>query len=360
MKFVLKPVSHQFVVGEFASQDYFDSRGALLLGKGQKVTSSLASLLNKQTINSLHCECEFSNPISCELYTSTLNRFPRTAPWLQRMYFETALIKQELLLEAVGFIEHLVEQLSHHPGMSDDFELLQTSDKVTYKHSVNVALLSYVIGKAMNFKGEKLRRLVLSALIHDIGKLDITDEVLNKPGALNPEEFEMIQTHPAKGVERSSDLLLPESVLTAILQHHERWNGRGYPQGLSGEQILPSAQIMAVADVFDALITDRPYHAALPPYHALEILLKSSGTDFSPEVLQALLCNIQIYPPGSMVILNSGEVGVVLRFSYQNLTQPKLKLLFDSFGNPLQIESILDLSQDSSRYILSMKYRKVG
>lgn len=360
MKFILNPVDHQFIVGEFASHDYFDSRGALLLGKGQEVTSSLASYLNNQMVNSLHCECEYSNPTACELYASALHAFPRTVPWLQRVFFETDLLKQELLLDAICFIDHLVDNLSLHPGISSDFEQLRTSDKFTYKHSVNVALLSYVIGKAMNFKGEKLRRLVLSALIHDIGKLDIPDEVLNKPGPLTPEEYEMIKTHPAKGVGRSWDLLLPENVLLAILQHHERWNGSGYPQGLVGDKILLSAQIMAVADVFDALITDRAYHAALPPYHALDILFKGANTDFSPEVLQALLCSIQLYPPGSMVLLNSGEVGVVLRFSHLNLTQPRIKLLFDASGNTLDQEPIIDLTQDSSRFVLSLQYRQVG
>lgn len=360
MKFILKPIDHQFIVGEFASQDYFDSRGTLLLGKGQEVNSSLAYHLNNQIVNSLLCECNFSDPSSCEFFTSVLHDFPQTVPWLQQVYFETGLIKPKLLLEAIRFLDHLVENLSHHPGISSDFERLQILDKFTYKHSLNVALLSYVIGKAMSFKGEKLRQLVFSALIHDIGKLDIPNEVLNKPGPLTPEEYEMIQTHPAKGVARFSDLLLPENVLSTILQHHERWNGSGYPQGLAGEQILPSAQIMAVADVFDALITDRSYHTALPPYHALEILFKGVKTDFSPEVLQALLCCIQLYPPGSMVLLNSGEVGIVLRFSHLNLTQPRIKLLFDASGNPFEQESIVDLSKDASRFVLSFEYRRVG
>ncbi|AHF08111.1 HD-GYP domain-containing protein [Desulfitobacterium metallireducens] len=360
MQFVLKPVYHRFEVGEFASQDYFDSRGALLLGKAQQVTPSLASFLNCQTVNTLHCECEFSNTIPSDLHASTLLRFPRTVPWLQRVYFETNLLKPELLFEAVHYVDQLVAHLSLHPFISSDLEFLQTSDKVTYKHSVNVALISYIIGKSMNFKGEKLRRLVLGALMHDIGKLEIPNEILNKPGALTEEEYEIMQTHPAKGVARSSDLLLPDSVLSAILQHHERWNGSGYPQGLVGQEILLSAQIMAVADVFDALITDRPYHAAIPPYHALEILLKSSGTEFSPEVLQALLCMIQLYPAGSVVTLNSGEVGIVLRFSYRNLTQPKIQVLSDAFGNPLETERIIDLSEDSSHYIQSFQHRRVG
>lgn len=357
MQYILKPIYHRFKAEEFASQDFFDYRGTLLLGKGQKVTSSLTSFLNRQTVYSLHCECDFPSSVSGELHASLLIRFPRTAPWLQRVYFETALIKQELLSEAVRFIDQLVEHLSLHPGFSLDFEQLQTSDKVTYKHSVNVALLSYIIGKSMNYKGEKLRWLTLSALIHDIGKLDIPEEILNKPGALSPEEFEIIRTHPAKGVARSADLPLPESVLTAILQHHERWNGSGYPQGLAGLDISTSAQIMAVADVFDALITDRPYHAPLPPYHALEILFKGCGTDFSPEVLKALFCMIQLYPPDSFVTLNSGEAGIVLRFTYPNLTQPKIQVLFDPFGNPVEKELIIDLAEDPSRYICTMHHR---
>ncbi|HVJ49879.1 HD-GYP domain-containing protein [Desulfitobacterium sp.] len=355
MRFILDPVHHQFQGGELAYQDYFDHRGALLLGKGQEITPSLAAFFNEQDINSLYYEwTESCNCLNDDSYASVLLNFPLTAPWLHLIYCETSLFRPELFFQAVNFIDQLIEHLS---DLSSDFELLRTSKEITYKHSVNVALLSYIIGKAMNFKGEKLRRLVLSALLHDIGKLDIPNEILNKPGALNLDEFAIIQTHPTRGVERTSNFLLPEGVLTAILQHHERWNGSGYPQGLAEKKILPSAQIIAIADVFDALTTDRPYHAALPPYHALEILLKGSGTDFSPKVIQAFLSTVQLYPANSLVTLNSGERGVVLQFSYPNLTQPIIQILFDSDGNSIEKKRVVDLSKDSSHFILTIQYR---
>lgn len=362
MQFFLKPVNHRFKGGEFASQDYFDHQGNLLVGKGQEVTPSLAHYFNHQAaVNSLYYEwTDSTNPIMEHPHSSILLCYPRISPWLSRIFLEMDLFKPQLMIKAISFIDQLLEQLSIHPGISSDFKLLYTTDSVTYRHSINVAFLSYMIGKEFNYKGEKLRRLVFGALLHDIGKLNISGKILNKPEALTLEEFKIIKSHPLHGVERTSELILPESVISTILQHHERWNGSGYPQGLAKHEISPSAQIVAVADVYEALITDRPYHAGLPPYHAIEILLKGSGTHFSPEVIEAFLHTIQLYPADSLVTLNSGETGIVLYYSYPNLTRPRIRVIIDANGNPVEHEWIIDLLQDTSRYILSVNYSRVG
>ncbi|WP_425806306.1 HD-GYP domain-containing protein [Desulfitobacterium sp. Sab5] len=361
MQFVLKPVNHRFKGGEFASQDYFDHQGNLLVGKGQVVTPSLASYFNRQPVNSLYYEWpDAANPITEHPDSSILINYPRISPWLSRIFLEMDLFKPQLMLKAISFIDTLLEHLFVHPGISSDFKLLYTSDSVTYRHSINVAFLSFMIGKEFNYKGEKLRRLVFGALLHDIGKLNLPDKILNKPEALTLEEFKIIQSHPTLGVQRTTGLILPESVISTILQHHERWNGTGYPQGLANHEISPSAQIVAVADVYEALITDRPYHAGLPPYHAIEILLKGSETHFSPEVIETFLHTIQFYPADSLVTLNSGETGIVLHYSYPNLTRPRIRIIMDAGGIPVEREWIVDLLQDNSRYILSVKYNRAG
>lgn len=361
MRLILKPVNHPFHGGECATQDFFDHRGTLLLGKGQEVNPSLASILNQQSVYNLHYD--WKDSVCPELehpLTSELSHYSQTSPWLQRIYLETDLLPQGLLLEAVRFIDQLIDDLSHHPSISTDFNQLSRYDGYTYMHSINVALLAYVIGTASGYEGEKLRRLVMGALLHDVGKLGIPLDIINKPGALSEDEFRVIQTHPLRGAHRSSELFLPENVLSTILQHHERWNGRGYPEGLLEEEIHPFAQIVAVADVFDALIADRPYRSGLPPYHAIEILLQGSGQNFSPEVLRNFMHAVQLYPSNSLVTLNSGESGVVLKYSLPNPTRPLVQILFDAHGKPVENEWTLDLVQDSTHFIHTVQYGRVS
>lgn len=362
MQFVLKPVNHKFQVGELASQDYFDDQGNLLIGKGQEVTPALASSFNHQLgVNNLYYEWpDSAAPITEHPYFSVLINYSRVSTWLSRIFLEMDLFEPKLTLKAISFIDQLIEYLLTHSGISSDFKLLYSTDSVTYQHSINVAFLSYMIGKKLNYRGDKLNRLIIGALLHDIGKLNLPKKILNKPEALTLEEFQIIQSHTRLGVQRTSGFGMPGSVTSIILQHHERWNGSGYPQGLAKHEISNSAQIVAVADVYEALITDRSYHAGLPPYHALEILLKGSGTHFSPEIIEAFIHVIQLYPANSLVTLNSGETGIVLYYSYSNLTRPQIRIIMDADGNQVEKERIIDLLQDPSYFILSLKYSRAS
>jgi putative nucleotidyltransferase with HDIG domain len=357
MRLVLRPVQTSFSYSKRAVQDYFDEKGGLLLAKGQ-APRKLTKDLNSRLVYSLHYEWSETSDTDILDTSCPKDRIisDRICPWIHPIYLKAGLLDPSLLKRGILFIDNLLQELETHRVIAEDFESLKKHDNYTYMHSVNVALLAYALGTVLKYEGEKLRRLVLGALLHDIGKLTIPVSIINKPVPLSDAEYTLIQHHSTRGFQRSSEFFLPRSVLAVILEHHERWNGSGYPRGLCKNNIHPYAQIVAVADVLDALIADRPYRPGLPPYHAIEMILKLSGTEFSPEVIKALLNAIKLYPENSLVTLNSGESGIVISFSYPQPTRPVIRILFDANGNPVSSEQIIDLCNDSQHYIDTVNY----
>ena len=172
---------------------------------------------------------------------------------------------------------------------------IEARDRYTRQHSQRVTQVALRIAQSMNRPFEDCRRLESSGPLHDIGKIGIDDHVLKKPGPLTDEEFKKIQAHPLIGVNIVSPLGLDDQELAVIKNHHERWDGKGYPDGLKGEEIPLLARILSVADAFDAMNSDRAYRKALPFEHCLNELTKNRGIQFDPEVLDAALHVLRPY-----------------------------------------------------------------
>jgi putative nucleotidyltransferase with HDIG domain len=167
-------------------------------------------------------------------------------------------------------------------------QIVEASDPYTSGHQRRVAELAVAIGRQMGLPEESCISLIrTAAVIHDIGKTTVPSEILSKPGRLSPEEFGLIKTHSQVGYEIIKRANLPDPVAEVVLQHHERLDGSGYPQGLSGDDILPEAQILAVADVVEAMFSHRPYRPALGIDAALNELSAGSGTRYYPDVVAA-------------------------------------------------------------------------
>jgi len=174
---------------------------------------------------------------------------------------------------------------------------LRSYDNYTYEHCVNVCVLGVTLGKVLGYNKEQLRILGIGLLLHDFGKTLIPLEVLNKPGKLDDEEFKIIKTHPQKGLKKLNELytLEPESK-HIVVQHHERINGNGYPEGLKQKEIHDYAKITAIVDVYDAVTSDRIYNIKKFPQEALAILMKGAGTDFDNYFLHKFLTIIPLLP----------------------------------------------------------------
>lgn len=216
----------------------------------------------------------------------------------------------------------------------------------TYAHSVQVALIAMTAAKSMGFNRKELLDLGTGALLHDVGKVAVPDYIWTKPEHLTNDEFTQVKTHSGAGFEfiRSSSLgLIPAHI---AFQHHERWDGSGYPRGLKGEQILKLARLCAVCDVFDAITSDRPYKTAQHPSKALEFITENSGTLFEPACVDAVRSVVAPYPVATNVLLSTGEVAVVKKINTAELDRPVVVVTKDSNRRFYKTYREVDLLQE--------------
>lgn len=246
--------------------------------------------------------------------------------------FEKSLEQSRQLVGDI--VNEIIENKTLMVNMID----LKLLNDYTFYHSVNVAVLCIVMGVALQYSYRQLYNLGMGALLHDEGKMLIPQDILNKPGKLTDDEFEIIKTHPKAGYEfLLKTAVLPSLSYTLVLQHHERFDGSGYPYGLQGQAIHKDSRLLAVADVYDALISDRPYRKALPPSEAMEFIMGGSSTLFDPEIVRVFIQKIAPYPVGTVVQLSNGERAVVLQNFESFGTRPKVRLLQDGKASGREI-----------------------
>ena len=228
----------------------------------------------------------------------------------------------------IGLSKDLVYDILSKDCYITDISGLRGYDDYTYHHSLYVSVLSIATGVSLGFPEGVLHEIALSGLLHDIGKMAIPIEIINKPGSLTEKEFEIIKSHPSNAVEFLRDRNdLSASVISGIEHHHERYSGGGYPHGLKGEQIPLYARILAVCDVYDALTSNRPYKKQSFPSEAIEYMMGAADVQFDYNILVAFLKNVAAYPVGTFVALSNGETGVVIRNHSEAILRPIVRLL---------------------------------
>lgn len=214
---------------------------------------------------------------------------------------------------------------------------LKFYDDYTFFHSVNVAVLSIIIGVEYGLSKAELLNLGLAAILHDIGKMLVDKDVLNKPGRLTDEELMHIQEHPKLGYHLLKESYeIPTNVFVSVLQHHERYDGQGYPHRKEKEDILISGRIICIADVYDALTSKRPYREPLLPSEAMEYIMANGGSMFDLKLTKIFSRKIAPFPIGTYVKLSTGEGGIVLENFEDACMRPTLKIFRDSSGEPLK------------------------
>ena len=178
--------------------------------------------------------------------------------------------------------------------------------------TVNVTILAAIIGMVLKYTGHRLIQLATGAFLHDLGMVKVPKEILRKKEKLSPDELNQIRTHPIHAYRViSKELKYPEDIGIIALQHHEHWDGQGYPRRLKGEDINLSARIVTVADAYVAMINERPDRDAVIGYSAMKTVLSDNGRHFDPRVLKAFLESMGIYPIGSVVQMNNSAIGRV-------------------------------------------------
>ncbi len=208
---------------------------------------------------------------------------------------------------------------------------LKMRDEYTFMHSVNVCILMLAFARFMGFDREACNEVGVGALLHDVGKMRVPDEVLNKAARLTEEEFELMRSH----VNHSFQILhetvgIPDTAITVAFEHHERHDGTGYPLRLKGEEISRIGQMSAIVDVYDAITSDRCYHKGIDPTEALRKIYEWSEHHFNRDLTQQFIKCVGIYPPGTMVRLESGYLAVVVAPSETSATKPLVRLVYDT------------------------------
>ena len=203
----------------------------------------------------------------------------------------------------------------------------------TAKSLVNSAILSALIAMEMKMANHKVMQLVTGALLHDVGMLRMPKEIVEKKGGLSDAELQRIQSHTLYAYKIvTKELLYPEDVGLIVLQHHERWDGEGYPRRMSGTAIDLGARIVSVADAFEAMVSKKPYRNSMMGYQAMKNLLADNLRRFDPDVIKAFIQTMGIYPIGSIVLLNNGAMARVEEVVASAPLRPRIRILIDEFG----------------------------
>jgi putative nucleotidyltransferase with HDIG domain len=247
--------------------------------------------------------------------------------------------------EAATLVDEINQSVARNPGAMLSLSKLKNKDDYTYLHSVSVCALMLALGRQLGVQGEALKSLGMAGLLHDVGKAVIPEEVLNKPGRLTDEEFDIVKGHSLKGWEiLKTSYGVDDIALDVCLHHHERMDGTGYPDKLPGSELALHVKMGAVCDVYDAVTSDRCYKQGWAPAEALHKMAEWKGTHFDEHVFQAFVKMVGIYPVGTLVKLKSGRLGVVTDQSEKSLLTPKVKVFFSSKSKEPIFMQIVDLA----------------
>jgi len=287
--------------GMIPANNILDSKGNLLLQSGAPLNSSTIEKLSEFGISGIYIQDDLTANI----------KINEALPFLLRKRALLAISS----IDVDGCIDssrEIVNELYASDITTIDMIDLHSGDNLTASHSVNVAVTSCIIGMSLGMKRRELELLVSAALLHDIGKFFVPQDIIEKPTRLTPSEYSVIKMHPLYAYERlSKDITIPSQIKVAILSHHENVDGSGYPNGISGKELSIFSKILHVADVYDALISRRPFKAPYSPSEACEYLMGGCGIMFDQHIVEQFIKYIAIYPKGSEVTLSNGSVGYV-------------------------------------------------
>lgn len=258
-------------------------------------------------------------------------------------------IDKDKVHETVG---NIMDSVFRNRDAITSLARLKSYDRYTFTHSINVCILSTTLGRWLGMDKADIYSLGVGSILHDIGKMLVPEWLLNKRGGYTEEEFRSMQKHTVLGADFLSGTGgVDESSLRVVAHHHERYDGTGYPAGFSGEDINFFARVVAIVDVYDAMTSDRVYRRRIIPSEVLKFMYLKKDPHFGPGLLEKFIQCIGIYPIGSLVELNTGEVALIRSVNRSDLLKPQVLIVLDRGKRPYSTPVIVDLRKDEARSI---------
>lgn len=341
--------------GMVVGRNVYDASGKLLLASGFSLNQQFIHGLAQLGINSIYVE---NNLLDEELVVDVLREETRVMAIksVKECFANYGLMKKKVDVDKIKIAaSHIVDEIILNPTAMVQLTDIRTHDDYTFAHSVNMCSLTVLLAASIGYNQAQLKDLALGSLLHDIGKVEISNDILNKPMQLDDSEWRIMHHHPMAGFQiLKKQGNIPAPAMIVCYAHHERYDGAGYPRGVAGEEIHEYARLAAIADVFDAVTADRPYRPALMLHEAYDLLMASSGTHFDPRLLAKFLQSIAVYPVGSVVELSNGATAVVKAVHSGIAWRPTVQLLADASMSTAVRGEAIDL-----RETLSITVRKV-
>lgn len=321
--------------GEYLAKSIY-LKGRILLMEGQKLEPRFIKRLKELGFSSVYVrekgeeEVEVEDIVSDQIKQELEMTFRKS---LQEMKTKKGTFSIEHLMD---LLDEAVEEIARQKKLAVAFMDIKSAEDYMYAHAVNTCLLSLAVGSKLIYDRKRLKSLAVGALLHDVGLAHLPENIVGKKGRLIEAERKIIQSHAEIGyqlLKANREL----SLLSAHVayQHHERYDGKGYPRGLEKEQIHIFARITAVCSVYDALTSDRPYRKRFLPDHAFSLLLAENEKAFDPLVLKAFIDTVALYPIGTQVQLNNGMRGVVVSVTRGATHRPTVRITHDEKGRKL-------------------------
>ncbi|MUK89999.1 HD domain-containing protein [Ornithinibacillus sp. L9] len=323
--------------GATLGQTIYNDNGMILLQKEMCLSENILQRLIDQGITYVYIEDDETKDINVEPAISEKLRKEATES-VREIFSEIKsddLLSNSFILDKeekglMAIVNRLMEEINHHEESISLLADIFLTDDYIFQHSLNVTIYSLAIGSALNLSKKELSELGTGAILHDIGKAFIDPVVLQKPNKLTDEEFALMKEHTTIGF----DLLRKQSSVSSVVahcayQHHERLDGSGYPRGLVGDEIHKYAKIIGVADVFDAVTSNRIYRDAMLPHEGLEILYAGAVSLFDKQMVEAFKKSVAVYPNGLTVLLSDGRIGVVIKQNKNLCDRPYIRVIKD-------------------------------
>jgi len=350
---------HNCKSGMTLGKAVYHENGKMLIASGIELTERFINRLKEQGITHLYIQDPVTDDISIdetipfELRTQTIQMIQTV---FKNVHEVKGTRKLSDLIKVSDFqksIQNIVSLLQSNKRVIDLLTHINVKDNYLFSHSLNVMIYSSALAVEKGLPTEKIYEVAVGCLLHDIGKMLLPEEILHKPGKLTDEEFAQIKEHTNIGFELlRKEWDIPLLAAHCAFQHHERWDGTGYPRGLKGEEIHPYARMMAVGDVFDALTTHRVYRRAMLPHEAMELIFSETNHHFEQEMVELFRKKIAIYPIGLTVKLSTGETGVVVGYNQHSIDRPIVRIFKGESGEALKSFEEIDLSEQLSVMIV--------